>query len=63
MTTVYTLEQIFPALRNASAEEVPVMQDGMKMVTERPAEMPLMDLKYALNDSAREIVKRYTNVA
>jgi hypothetical protein len=49
-------------LKDASNEDVPVIRDGMKMVTERAAEIPLMALEYALNDQARNIVSRYADI-
>jgi len=63
MTTVYTLKQIFPAMKNASDQEVRVMQDGMRMVTDCPDETPLMKLKYALSDPALDVVRRYADIA
>ena len=63
MITICTLKQIFPAMKNATDAEVPVLGDGMKMVSESPKNIPLMELEYALNDSARKVVRKYADIA
>ena len=63
MITICTLEEMIPAMKNATDDEVPVLGDGMKMVSESPKNIPLMELEYALNDQARDIVSRYTDIA
>jgi len=40
-----------------------VIRDGMKMITESAATTPLMKLNYALNDKARAVIERYTDLA
>ncbi len=62
MITICTLKQLWPALKNASNEDVPVIRNGMKMVTDRAAETPLMELEYALSGPALEIVRRYADI-
>ena len=63
MTTIRTLEEIFPAMKNATNDEVQVMRDGIKMVSESAMTMPLMELEYALSEQALDVVRRYANVA
>ena len=62
MINTYTLKQIFPALKYATDEEVPVIRDGIKMVSKSAMTMPLMELEYALNDQALDVVRRYTDI-
>ena len=62
MITICTLADIFPAMEFATDEEVPLMRDGMKMISESAMTAPLMDLEYALNEEAREIVERYVSL-
>ena len=62
MITICTLKQIFPAMKNATDDEVPVLGDGMKMISGSAMTTPLMELKYALNEDAREIVERYVSL-
>ena len=62
MITICTLEEMYPAMKNATDDEVPVLRDGMKMISESAMTIPLMELEYALNDSALDIVRRYTDV-
>ena len=59
MMTICTLKQIFPALKNATDEEVPVIRGGMKMVSKSAMTVPLMELRYSLNEEAREVIERY----
>ena len=63
MMTICTLRQIYPAMKNATDDEVPVLGDGLKMVSESPMTMPLMELEYALNDQALDIVRRHTDIS
>ncbi len=63
MITICTLKQILPAMKNATDDEVPVLGDGMKMVSELPMTTPLMELEYALNDQALDIVRRHTDIS
>ena len=63
MMTIYTLEEIFPAMKNATDDEVLVMRDGIKMVSESAMTKPLMELEYALSEQALDVVRRYSNVA
>ncbi len=63
MITICTLEEMYPAMKNATDDEVPVLRDGMKMISESAMTIPLMELEYALNDSALDIVRRYTDVS
>ena len=59
----YRLSEIYAALKNATGDEVPVIREGMKMVTAHPNDTPLMELTYALNDSAREVVGKYVEIS
>ena len=63
MWKTYKLREIYAALRDATDAEVPVISNGMKMVTERVDQTPLMELTYALNDSARELVGKYADIS
>jgi len=63
MITICTLESIYPAMKNATDDEVPVLRDGMKMVSKSAMTTPLMELEYALNDSAREVVRKYADIS
>ena len=63
MWKVYKLSEIYAALRDAADDEVPVIGNGMKVVTVQANETPLMEVEYALNESAREVVGKYVNIA
>ena len=59
MMNIYTLQQIFPALKKATDEEIAIIRDGLKMVSVDADKTPIMELEYALNGPAREIVRQY----
>ena len=61
--TICTLKQLWSALENATDDEVLVMRDGIKMVSESAMSTPLMDLEYALSDQALAVVRRYAEIA
>ena len=63
MMTICTLKEIFPAMKNATDDEVQVMRGGVKMVSESAMTKPLMELEYALNEQALDVVRRYADVA
>ena len=63
MITICTLEEMYPAMKNATDDEVPILRDGIKMISESAMTMPLMELEYALNDSALEVVRKYAGVS
>ena len=63
MWKVYKLRETYAALRDATDEEVPVIRDGMRLVHERAIDIPLMEVTYALNDSARELVGKYADIS
>lgn len=63
MWKVYKLREIYAALRDATDEEVPVIRDGMRLVHERAIDTPLMDVTHALNNSAREAVRKYADTS
>jgi len=62
MWKVYKLGEIYAALRDATDEEVPRIRDGMRVVTTNVLSTPLMEIEYALDDHARDVVSRYTNI-
>jgi len=63
MWKTYKLREIYAGLRDATDVEVPVIREGMKMVSSNPDETPLMELTYALDDAAREVVSRYADIS
>ena len=63
MWKTYKLREIYAALRDATDAEVPVIRDGMKMVTVKVENTPLMELAYAVDDSAQEVVRKYADIS
>ena len=63
MWKVYKLSEIYAALRDVNDDEVPVIRDGMRMITVRFEDTPLMELDYALNDAAREVLRKYADIS
>ena len=62
MWKTYKLREIYAGLRDATEAEVPVIREGMKMISRNPDETPLMELTYALDDAARDVVRRYADI-